>query len=123
MDDLCKVAEQLRNAYGGESFDLNQIRTFLALFPDRLLHVGDSLCIFVLLTDDSFKMLKNGFLDITKPDVLFRLFHEDGPNVHVISLVSKGVGNIKHLGDMLKGKTLSWFRPDMSRLVVFERSL
>lgn len=121
MNDLEDVAVQLKDAYGGEVFDLNMIRSLLMLFPDRLLHVGESLCIFLLLTDESFAALKAGFLDITKPEVIMPLFYECGANVHVISLVSKGVGNIKHLGDILKGKSISWFRPDMSKLVVFER--
>lgn len=102
-------------------FDEVSVRNLLTLFPGCYVRYRNTVVIFLRLSDYSFWLLKNNFLDLTDFRVLIPLFREQGSHIHVISLVSDSLVDILHVGKGLRDKSLSWFRPNMSKLVVFEK--
>lgn len=117
----CLVKGYAMSRYGMK-FDLTGVKLLLQFFPDRFLSYRDTVAIFLRLSDVSFASLKRGELDLKNPKVLIPLFKEDGDNIHIIGVVSSSVRDMLFLCRYLKQKSLSWYTPDMSRLVCFERS-
>jgi hypothetical protein len=121
--DFC--AEKIVSGYGikcGVKYDLLGIKMLLACFPDRFLSYRNTVAIFLLLTDETFATLKRGELDLTDHKVILPLFKEDGGNVHIVGVVSDSVRDMVFLCRYIKRTSLSWYRPDMSKLVIYERS-
>jgi len=119
-------AKRLAAGYKYDSFlcrvPLSKWEMLLRCFSDRFFLYNDCVVVFLRLDQENYDRLKNGLLNLTDPKVLLPLFRLNGSHVHVVSVVGSGVKSLKFLADYLMDKSLSWYRPDMSKLVVFERS-
>lgn len=121
MVDIERVVSILVSGYPGMNLSRDLVRNFLRCYPDNWVICGDSVALFFRLSDESFCKVKCGYLDITEPGVVRSLLDESGKHIHVFSLVGNGLSDIRRLSRMLKGVSLSWFRPDMSDCVSFAR--
>lgn len=122
--DYCteKIVKGYALSSYSSKFDKKSVKLLLTVFPDRFLLYKDSVVVYLRLSDVNFESLKAGALDLTDPKALLPLFKDEGRHTHVICVVSDSVKDMLFLGNYLKDKSLSWFRPDMSKLVVYERS-
>ena len=116
MHHLCSLI--LSRAYG---LPIDVVDRFLDKFPDRYYYSRDGVALFLRLSDENFKKLVDGEFDICDGRVLHELLKDEGENIHVFSLVSKGVSSIRRLVRCVRYKSLSWYTEDLSRLVVFRR--
>lgn len=121
-----KCASILADGYKKDPFlgsvALEKWKKLLEVFPDRFMLYDNCVVVFLRLDQENFDLLKRGQINLTDHKVLLPLFWLNGEHVHVISVVGGGVRKLKFLGNYLMDKSLSWFRPDMSKLVVYERS-
>lgn len=80
--------------------------------------------IFLLLSDQSFKLVQDKSIDITLSSTLMKLINEDGDNIHFILAVSKSYHYTREaLKEVIKKfnpKTISWFSPDMLKLNIYD---
>lgn len=101
---------------------IEQIEEGFIRHKDRFVIVRDDkirgVAIFLSLSDETYAKLKE--YDITKVDVLIRLFEEYGPNVHFVLLCADGtktiMQGIKEVKKRVKPKTISWWNPDLTYL-------
>jgi hypothetical protein len=81
------------------------------------------MALYLRLTDERLKDLS--IHDLIDPAKLFELINERGPNIHFIQLCTKNIGEMaiygmKELIRREQPKTVSWFKPDLSSLVIKE---
>lgn len=100
---------------------VESVRNIYRVFPDRFAVLDDCVVIFLCLTDSSLDLVARRIIDISKADMLFPLFSETGDNVHFISVIADGSCCMLRMMRSFDCKSVSWFRPDWSKFVKFER--
>lgn len=106
-----------------KSFSFDSVRNFFMRCPNNVVFVGDSVCMYLNLCDDSLAKVRSGEYNLCDKSHLDILFKESGRNVHIFGLVSRSVKEILKFKKFFKGaKSLSWFSPDMTKFNYFERS-
>ena len=128
MEDVAKylVAEYFAKLFPDQVQDKQMLVTALNLHKDKVVVVHENekitgVAVFLTLTDESYAKIEQ--FDLTNLEVLKLLLLEHGKNFHFI------LWTAKHISDILVGvrvlkrerqpKTLSWWTPDMKRLVKF----
>lgn len=79
---------------------------------------NDFCMVIARLSDATFEAVKECPALVLDKDVLMQLFHEAGPNIHIL----KGYGNSRGVKPLAKeliaqgAKTISFFRDDLDRV-------
>lgn len=127
MVSLEKIATYLfENYFHKKDIDYNTLLLGLKASENKIVYKESDgkieyIASFLRLTDDTFNNLTKE--DITIPKRILNLIKENGNNIHFIQLFfevnnsKKILQALKEFIDKEKPKTISWFRPDFSKLI------
>ena len=97
-----------------------KVYSVLSKYPHRIVRVNGGVGLYAKISDDTLEKLVSGKITLNRAEALMS---DDGDNTHFLMVVADGVGALKRMADKVGGKTISWFVPDRSRLVIKRRGL
>jgi len=112
-----------------EKFQRWQILSLLDRNEDKIIYLKERgifklASLYVMLTDETYQELLEGKLDLRDRQVLSKMLQEKGDNAHALYILTNGFNNIRKgiriLIDREHPKTISWYNPNMSKIMNYK---